>query len=102
LLAAGDASTAERGDGDGGAAERDGGGAARPAAGLAPHAPTGDALSLGGWLEFYDLFFTTYVAPGMFKADFRSQKSNKTGSAAELSALLLAVMPANASLPIRR
>ena len=25
-------------------------------------------LSLGGWFEFYDLFFTAYVALGMFKA----------------------------------
>src|SRR5487761_446051 len=25
-------------------------------------------VSLGGWLEFYDLFFTAYVALGLFKA----------------------------------
>ncbi|MFI5091323.1 MAG: hypothetical protein ACHP7P_14835, partial [Terriglobales bacterium] len=24
-------------------------------------------LSLGGWFEFYDLFFTAYVAIGLFK-----------------------------------
>ncbi len=26
-------------------------------------------LSLGGWFEFYDLFFTAYVALGLFRAD---------------------------------
>jgi len=26
-------------------------------------------LSLGGWFEFYDLFFTAYVAIGLFRAD---------------------------------
>lgn len=25
-------------------------------------------LSLGGWFKFYDLFFTAYAAPGLFKA----------------------------------
>ncbi len=25
-------------------------------------------VSLGGWFEFYDLFFTAYVAIGLFKA----------------------------------
>src|SRR6202050_1964546 len=25
-------------------------------------------ISLGGWFEFYDLFFTAYVALGLFKA----------------------------------
>ncbi len=24
-------------------------------------------ISLGGWFEFYDLFFTAYVAPGLVK-----------------------------------
>ena len=26
-------------------------------------------VSFGGWFEFYDLFFTAYVAVGLFKAD---------------------------------
>ena len=25
-------------------------------------------VSLGGWFEFYDLFFTAYIAIGLFKA----------------------------------
>ena len=25
-------------------------------------------ISLGGWFELYDLFFTAYVAPGLFRA----------------------------------
>src|SRR5579863_6686087 len=25
-------------------------------------------ISLGGWFEFYDLFFTAYVGPGLIKA----------------------------------
>jgi hypothetical protein len=34
-------------------------------------------LSLGGWLEFYDLFFTAYVAPGL-KAGFMAKNSIKS------------------------
>jgi len=37
-----------------------------PASGHIRHLVT--LLSLGGWFEFYDLFFTAYIAPGLFKA----------------------------------
>jgi MFS transporter, putative metabolite:H+ symporter len=45
-------------------------------------------ISLGGAFEFYDLFFTAYVAPGMLKSGLFSQES--LGAFASLQALRVA------------
>jgi MFS transporter, putative metabolite:H+ symporter len=36
-------------------------------------------ISLGGWFEFYDLFFTAYVAPGLIKAGIFKAPSAQQG-----------------------
>jgi MFS transporter, putative metabolite:H+ symporter len=41
-------------------------------------------LSLGGWFEFYDLFFTAYVGPGLVKSGILAET---TGSFFGLSGL---------------